>query len=117
KRKEIEFFKKIASMYYSENDQFEKVRKMILSIEEFRNFNVAEAFEMVGLFHSMGYKLDSFDLACKLRYIFYDTFEAHNYFVELYLLDPNFFSKNQLFLKNVTEYSLVELTDEGSTNL
>ena len=117
KRKEVEFFKKIASMYYSENDQFEKARKMILSIEDFRNFEVAEAFDMVGLLHSMGYKLDSFDLACKLRYIFYDTFEAQNYFVELYLLDPNFFSKNQLFLKNVTENSLVVLTDEENTKL
>src|SRR5690606_34635640 len=65
--KEVDFFKKIGAKYYSERDQFDEARMMILSIEDFSNFEVLEAFHMVSLMSTMGYVQEAFDLACDLR--------------------------------------------------
>lgn len=112
--KEVDFFKKIGATYYSEHDQFDDARMMILSIGDFSNFEILEAFRMVDLMSTMGYIQEAFDLACRLRVIFYDTFEAHKYYVDFSLHHPNFPAKD-LFLKFVEENTLVVIIDENNT--
>lgn len=67
--------------------------------------------DLSGLLLSMGYKDEVFELAYKIRVMFYDNFEVHNYFVHLWLQYEKFVSV--IFLTSVSDNSMVILKDEG----
>jgi len=112
--KDVNLFRKLGSIYYSENHQFKEAASVILSIDDFKNFDVMEAFELAGLLSSMGYVKEAFDLAYKLRVIYYDTFEAQKYYLDLSMHQRNFFKNKDLYLKRVEENTLVVLKDASN---
>lgn len=107
-----DIIKKIGARYYSERDQFCKAKDLILSIYDFSKLGCSESFSLAHLLSSMGYTQEAFDLAYKLRVIFYDNFEAHKYYIDLSIFNNNSFKHEELFLSSVELNTMVVLKDE-----
>lgn len=107
----VNLFRKLGSMYYSENDQFKEASELILAIDDFSGFSIMESLNLAGCLSSMGYVREAFDLSYKLRVLYYETYEAQRYYLDLAHQHRNFFGIDELFLMKVKENSLVILKD------
>ncbi|WDF69199.1 hypothetical protein PQ465_02170 [Sphingobacterium oryzagri] len=112
--RDVNLFRKIGAQYYSECDHFEEAAKLILAIDDFDCLGVKDMFDLACLLSSMGYIREAFDLAYKLRVIYYETFEAQKYYFDLHVFNDNSLDNNiALYLKKVEENTLVVLKDEN----
>jgi len=111
KTTEADLFRKNGAFFYHERKKNQKSKDCILSISNLSHLKVEEAVDLSGLLLSMGYKSEAFELAYKIRVMFYDNFEVHDYFVHLWLRYEKFFSV--IFLTSVSDNSMVILKDEG----
>ncbi|WP_286733051.1 MULTISPECIES: tetratricopeptide repeat protein [Sphingobacterium] len=109
--KDVNLFRNLGARYYAENKHFNKAVDLILSIDDFSGFDVMASFDLVGQLSMMGYVKEAFDLAYKLRVLYYDNFEAQKYYFDLSTHHGNFFKNKELFLDQVGENTLVVLTD------
>lgn len=111
KTTEADLFRKNGAFFYQERKENKKSKDCILSISNLSHLKVEEAVDLSGLLLSMGYKNEAFELAYKIRVMFYDNFEVHDYFVHLWLQYEKFVSV--IFLTSVSDNSMVILKDEG----